>query len=83
MKKGKKIIVLLIAMIISIINIGVVKADTKNIEVTNVTVKDKSGTITVADPVITYDEITSNVTFNKVDDFVTFELEVKNNENEK
>ena len=83
MKKGKKIIVLLITMIFSIINIGVVKADTKNIEVTNITVKDKSGTITVIDPVLSSNEITSNITFNKVDDFVTFELKIKNNESEK
>jgi len=83
MKKGKKIIVLLIAMILSIINIRVVKADTKNIEVTNIEVKEKSGTISVVDPVLESNEITSNITFNKVNDFVTFELTLKNNESEK
>ena len=82
MKSSKKVLLFLI-MIISIFGITNVKALGKDIKVTDVSIKDKSGTISVADPVITNDEITSNVTFNKVDDFVTFELEVKNNENEK
>ena len=83
MNKSRKIIVLLITIIFSMINMGVVKADTKNIEVDSISVKEKSGTITVVDPVLSSNEITSNITFNKKDDFVTFELKIKNNENDK
>ena len=60
-----------------------VKAATKNIEISNVSVIDKSGTITVVDPVFSSNEITSNITFNQKDDYVTFELTLKNNENDK
>lgn len=60
-----------------------VSALTKNITVSGITVKEKSGTITVVDPVVSDNEISSNITFNKKDDFVTFELSLKNNESEK
>ncbi|MBP3840523.1 MAG: InlB B-repeat-containing protein [Bacilli bacterium] len=83
MKKVKKTIVLLIIMILSIIHIGVVKADTKKIVADSIKIKEKSETITVATPGVTNNEITSNVTFNQIDDFVTFELNLKNNESEK
>ena len=72
MKKVKKTIVLLIIMILSIIHIGVVKADTKKIVADSIKIKEKSETITVATPGVTNNEITSNVTFNQIDDFVTF-----------
>ena len=60
-----------------------VKADTKNIEVTNISIKDKSSTIAVETPVISSNVITSNVTFNKVNDFVSFDITLKNNEEDK
>ena len=77
----KKIFLLL--MLTILFSFTDVKAATKNIEISNVSVIDKSGTITVVDPVFSSNEITSNITFNQKDDFVTFELTLKNNENDK
>ena len=57
-----------------------VYADSKDIEITNIGVKDKSGTITVSDPVFALNEVSSEITFNELNDFVTFELELQNNE---
>ena len=82
MKIIKKVLLIFI-MIISIFGITNVKALGKDIKVTGASVKDKSGTITVIDPVLTDNVVTSNITFNKVGDFVTFEFEIKNNESEK
>ena len=76
----KSIFLLFILVFVGITNVS---AATKNIEVTNIEVKDKSGTITVVDPVFESNEVTSNITFNQIDDFVTFELTLKNNESEK
>jgi len=78
-KKILKSFILIVGLLF-IIN---VKADTKNISVTDISVKDKSGTISVVDPVLESNEVTSNITFNQIDDFVTFELTLKNNESEK
>ncbi len=60
-----------------------VSALTKNITVTDVAIKDKSGTVAVEEPVLSDNKITSNVTFNQKDDFVAFELSIKNGESEK
>jgi len=80
MKIVKKIFLMLFVFFVGIITVN---AETKNIKVTSVTVKEKSTTIEVADPVISDNEITSNITFNKLNDYVTFELTLKNNESEK
>ena len=69
-----------ILIIISLFLIVNVNADTNNIVVTNVTVKDKSDTITVNTPVLSSNEITSNITFNEENDYVELELTLKNNE---
>ena len=49
----------------------------------DIIVKDKSGTITVDNPTFTDEEIISEIKLNKMGDFVTFELILKNNELEK
>ena len=82
MKKNMGII-LLITILSLFLNIKVVKADTNNIVVDSISVKEKSGTITVLDPVLSSNEITSNITFNQIDDFVTYELKIKNNDEDK
>ena len=78
-KSKKERILLLILIILSIITIGIVRADTKNIVLDNITVKDKSGTIEV-NPVISGNSVTSNITFNQKDDYVTFEVTLRNKE---
>ena len=80
MKIVKKIFLIFVAFFVGILTVN---AESKDIKVTSVTVKEKSTTIEVADPVISDNEITSNITFNQLNDYVTFELTLKNNESEK
>lgn len=80
MKKGIVSIFLILLTILGIIN---VKAVTKKIELTEISIEDKSNTISVDDPVISTGMITSNIVFNKLDDYVEFSLKLKNNELEK
>ena len=79
----KKKIIFILLMIVSIFGIINVKAETKNIELTKIDVLEKSSTITVVEPVISNNEITSSITFNQVDDYVEFKLTLKNNETDK
>lgn len=83
MSKVKKKIIYALLLVVTFLSVTTVNAAGKNIEVSDFSVKDKSGTITVEDPVITDNLVTSNITFNEVGDFVTFKLVLKNNENEK
>ena len=78
-KSKKERVLLLILIILSAITIGIVRADTKNIVLDNIAVKDKSGTI-VVDPSINGNSVTSNVIFNQKDDYVTFEVTLRNKE---
>ena len=66
-----------------IVSISSVNAATKNIEVLDVKVQDKNSTITVDNVVLKDNTVTSNITFNKVNDYVVFELTLKNNEEDK
>ena len=55
----KSIFLLFLLVFVGITNVS---AATKNIEVTNIDVKEKSGTITVVDPVFESNEVKSNIT---------------------
>ncbi|MBR6073186.1 MAG: InlB B-repeat-containing protein [Bacilli bacterium] len=50
--------------------------------VEDISVDSKSGTIDVVDPVLSSDEVVSNIKFNQKDDYVTFDVTIKNNESE-
>lgn len=78
-KSYKERVLLIILIILSAITIGIVRADTKNIVLDNVAVKEKSGTA-IVDPKIDGNKITSNVIFNQKDDYVTFEVTLRNKE---
>ena len=78
-KSKKERVLLIILVILSAITIGIVRADTKNIVLDNIAVKDKSGTATVS-PAIEGNKVTSNVVFNQKDDYVTFEVTLRNKE---
>ena len=54
-----------------------------NMEVKDLKVIDKSSTITVDEPTLTGDTITSKVQFNEVGDYVIYELTLKNTQSEK
>ena len=78
----KKVIFLLL-MIVSIFGIANVNASSNSIELTRVDIEDKSDTITVNEPIFSLNEITSNITFNKINDYVEFKLTFKNIEDKK
>ena len=79
MNSIKKILMLLvIIVVVGLTFITSVKADSTSVEVTSITTKDKSGAIEVSDPVFVDNTIKSNITFNKINDFVTFEVTLKN-----
>ena len=78
----KKRVFLLLFLLMFLTNIGVVNAASKNIEVTNFKVKEKSGTVLVEAINFSNNILSSNITFNKKDDFVLFEFKVKNNESD-
>ena len=84
-KNRLRCLYVLLALFATVFLIGSANASalTKNIKVTDIAVKEKSGTITVLDPTISDNEISSNITFYKIDDFVTFELSLKNEEAER
>ncbi len=69
--------------VISILGLTSVNAESKNIEVTDIRVINMSDTITVSKPTISNGEISSSIKFNELNDFVTFELTLKNNESDK
>lgn len=75
----KKVIVFLIMIITSCLLINVYAAS-KNINVTDIGIKEKSSTITVDTPVLSNNQISSNIKFNQEDDYVIFELTIKNDE---
>jgi len=82
-KLFKKSIFLFLLMVILIIGVTNVNAQGKNIEVTDITIKDKTGTITVAEPTLSDGKINSEIKFNEVGDYVTFEVTLKNIEEDK
>ena len=78
----RKILLFLLVFTL-IFGISKVEAKTKKLEVTDIKVENKSDTITVEDPTVSSNEITSGITFNKKDDYVTFKITLKNNEKDK
>ena len=57
------------------------KAYALDIKIEDVSITDKSSTVTTNTINYTDNEISSNVSFNKVNDYVTYEIKIKNNEN--
>ena len=57
--------------------ISVFAAD--SITATNITIKEKSSTISVDSPIISNNNISTSITFNNKDDYVIFEVTLKNN----
>ena len=82
MNNIKKILfMLMIVVVISLSFMLNVKADSSKVDVVSITTKDKNGAIEVSDPVFVDNTIKSNITFNKVNDYVSFEVILKNNDN--
>ena len=76
----KKWLLYLFTLLI-IFSINIVNASENNILVDDIIIKDKSANIEVTDPKLSNNEIESNIIFNEINDFVTYELQLKNNNN--
>ena len=80
MKKSKIIILFLLIIGVFIFNTPFVVAK-ENFEIKNISVSEKSSNITVDDLVFENNTINSSISFNQVNDFVTFDIEIDNNTN--
>ena len=80
----KKIVKYFISIIVFVcmFSITSVYAETKNLELVDVKVQSKTASITVEDVALNGNTVTSKIAFNKVNDFVAFELKIKNNDAE-
>ena len=79
----RNIVFLFLLVIILMFGMTRVNAQSVNIDVTNITVKDNSSTVTVGNPNISNGVIDSDIKFNEIGDFVIFELTLKNNDTDK
>ena len=79
----KNLILVVLFVMLSVLGLIRVNAESKDIEVIDIRIKDKSGTIIVEDPTIIDGNISSGIKFNEVGDFVNYEITLKNNEPEK
>ena len=79
MKRVLKQCLLFLICIFSFLNVN---AKEINVEVDSIIIKDKSGEIDVTTPSFSQNEIVSNVTFKKLNDSVTYEIVLKNTDNE-
>ena len=72
-----KRVILILLLILSVFISTNVYALT-NVSIENVTVVSKSDTIEVEDPVLSGNTISSKIGFKKIDDYVNFDIEIKN-----
>ena len=63
--------------------IATINVYASSFDITDVRIKEKTDTIVVQTPSILGKEITTGITFNKINDYVTFSLSLKNNEDVK
>ena len=85
MKKIKSILIIIfsISIIFSIFNIGKVLASVNTIKITNVQIKEKSTGVDAS--IVSYDndDVKANVEYHKVNDYVVFNVTLKNNDTKK
>ena len=73
----------LFVIIFILFSFVIVHAEDLNITVEDIRVFDKSDTISVVEPSFNNNEVSSNITFNKIDDFVVLDITIKNNDENK
>jgi surface protein len=66
-----------------LVGISGVSAATKDLEIADFELQSKSSTATIDSVTLDGDKVTSNIVFNKVDDFASFNLTIKNNSSDK
>ena len=77
---NKILLMMLILVNIFVLNTNVFAFDMK---IKDIRIVEQSGSISVNEPVIENNEIKTNIIFNEINDFVTYELEIENNDNKK
>ena len=72
-----KRIFLIICILFSFV---IVNAKEINMTVEDIKVSDKSDTISVVEPSFNNNEVSSNITFNELNDYVVLDITIKNND---
>ena len=75
-----KRIFLIICILFSFV---IVNAKEINMTVEDIKVSDKSDTISVVEPSFNNNEVSSNITFNELNDYVVLDITIKNNDEDK
>ena len=79
----KKYITAIILIVLTfLLGIGEVKAATNNFELVDFKVQSKKSTVEVDDISLSGNTVTSDITFNKLNDYVAFELTIKNTDDD-
>jgi len=73
----KKILLLIMLFLLPLY---IVKAEELKIDVESIKIIDKSDTLKVVDPVYDNKEVLSNIRFNELNEYVTYEIVIKNND---
>ena len=84
MKKKNNISKSLFLILIVLVNVFIfnVNAYAFDVKISDIKIVEQSTSVNVSDPTIDEDNnISSNIIFNKVNEFVTYEIELKNNDN--
>ena len=70
---------IILLLILSVVCVKSVNASNSDFTIDSISIKEKSGTIEVVDPILSSNTVDSNITFNNKDDAVTFNLYIRNN----
>ena len=73
----KKLLIFILC--IFLFNVSNIYALNQNFEINSIEITDKSNSISVSNPSITDNSISSNIEFNEVSDFVKYKIVLKNN----
>ena len=79
----KKKVLFFIFILTLLFNVNIVNAKSLDVKITDVKIIEKGGLVTAEDPEITDTNVTSAISFNQKDDYVTYEFTLKNNESDK
>ena len=73
----------LLIVFIMLLSIGIVYAGELNITIEDVTISDNSDTVDVTLSSYSNNEITSNITFNNIGEYITYDITIRNNDEDK
>lgn len=79
----KKVLFIILVFVVSLFIVTPVFAETKDIIVKDISISDKSSTVSADDPVLVNNKITSLLKFNQVNDYVVYKLTIQNKESDR